>query len=144
MSDLLPPPRSTALTATGENAPAWRGHGDEGEPILEQVDLKELLATIRRRWKLVATVAIASVAAAWSTAKSQRARYQATATIRLVDTRRMMTNGIDNQTPQYGGIGMWADPIQSQLQVLDSRMVATEVVKQHPLGLRVIPKGIGA
>ena len=144
MSDLLPPPRSTALTATGDPSAPFRGQLEEGEPLLEQVDLKELLATIRRRWKLVGIVMLASVGAAWFIAKSQPPRYQATATIRLVDTRRMMTNGIDNQQPQYGGIGMWADPIQSQLQVLDSRMVATEVVKQHPLGLRVIPKGMGA
>lgn len=143
MSDLLPPPRISALTPQGESAPTWRHEPDDGEPVLEQVDLKELIATIRRRWKLVTMVTVASIGTAWYVAHSEPAKFQATATIRLVDTRRQMTNGIDNQAPVYGGMGMWADPIQSQMQVLDSRAVAAEVVKRHPLGLRVIPLGIG-
>ena len=56
------------------------------------------------------------------------------ATIRLQDTRKQMMNGIDQPQAVYGGIAMWADPILSQLQVLESRTVASEVVKQYPIG----------
>ena len=123
---------------------AWRPAADDGEPALEQVDLKELLATLRRRWKLVLAITLASVGTAWYLAKSQPARYVAVATIRLQDTHRQVTGGIDEPVGQgYVGTGYWSDPIQSQLQVLDSRAVATQVVLQHPLGLRVIPIGVG-
>src|SRR5664279_4876014 len=144
MSDLLPSPRGSTPSQLPDQAQAWRSLQTDGEPELEQVDFKELLATVRRRWKLVSFITLASVGAAFYLAKSEPARFQAMATIRLVDTRREMTNGIDQSQSMYGGIAMYADPILSQIQVLNSRAVATEVVKQHPLGLRVMPVGIGA
>src|SRR5664279_1805659 len=144
MSDLLPSPRGSTPSQLPDQAQAWRSLQTDGEPELEQVDFKELLATVRRRWKLVSLVTFASVGAAWYLAKSEPAHFQARATIRLADTRREMTNGIDQSPAMYGGIAMYADPILSQLQVLDSRAVATEVVKQYPLGLRVLPLRIGA
>ena len=144
MSELLPPPKENGSGNLPDQMQAWRSLQGEGEPELEQVDFKELLATVRRRWKLVLLVTLASVGAAWYLAMSEPAHFQAMATIRLADTRRQMTNGIDQTQTVYGGIAMFADPILSQIQVLDSRAVAMEVVKQHPLGLRVIPVGIGA
>jgi tyrosine-protein kinase Etk/Wzc len=144
MSDLLPPTRSSSNAPLPEHIPVWRPLPTETEPELENVDIKELLATIRRRWKLVSAITLASMLAAWVANKLQTPKYEAMATIRLEDTRKQMTNGIDQPQAVYGGIAMWADPILSQLQVLESRTVASEVVKQHPLGLRVKPVGIAA
>ena len=105
MSDLVPGarPPMAITTARAERRLAASGC-DDGEPALEQVDIKELLATLRRRWLVLVTITVASVGTAWYMAKSQAPRYQAVATIRLQDTHRQVTGGVDDpRGQQFGG-----------------------------------------
>jgi capsular exopolysaccharide synthesis family protein len=114
---------------------------DDAESTLEAVDLKEVLATLRRHLWLVITIAAASVGVAAYVAYTSRPYYRSQAVIRLEDNRKAMTGGLDE--PVKTTIpGSWTDPVQSQLQVLKSRSVAAGVVERQALGLRVEPIGI--
>jgi tyrosine-protein kinase Etk/Wzc len=62
--------------------------------------------------------------------------------IRFADNRRALAGDLDNVSTNLSG--SWTDPILSQIEVLKSRAVASEVVKREPLGLRVLPMGFPA
>jgi len=116
---------------------------DDGGVADEPIDLKESLRIIRRHVWLVAVItSLAMLYTAYHLHKDQR-QYRATATIRLVDTRRELTGNLANSTP-YQSMGAWTDPIESQMQVLRSRAVGEAVVDSQPLGTRIQVSGFPA
>ncbi|HEU4643194.1 MAG TPA: polysaccharide biosynthesis tyrosine autokinase [Gemmatimonadaceae bacterium] len=105
------------------------------------IDLREVFGVLRRHLRLVLGVSAAvTLLAGWVAFHSQRV-FQANAVIRIADTRGAMTAGLDNPIAN-NPMGMWTDPVLSQIQVLESRAVAAQVIERHPLGLRVITDGI--
>jgi tyrosine-protein kinase Etk/Wzc len=103
----------------------------------ETIDLREVLAVLRRRAALIAGVAVLTLAAAGFVVLRQVPQYRATAVIRLLDERQALAGGIGSGAVEEMVLGKTSDPLLSQLQVLRSRTVAGAVVDQ--LGLRLRP-----
>lgn len=102
----------------------------------DEVDLRELFLTLRRRWRTVlgVTAAIVGVAAFWLV--RQRPVYEAEATIRLKDERSAITGGIEERLPEEI-LGRQSDPLLSKMEVLKSATIIGTVVDR--LGLRAVP-----
>src|SRR5919202_5977694 len=126
MSEILPPPAGRQLPGSVAADPLLFRKGvadDAAESTLEAVDLKEVLATLRRHLWVVVAIALASAGVAAYVAYTARPVYRTEAVIRLEDNQRAMTSGLDE--PVKTTIPRsWTDPLQSQLQVLKSRSVA--------------------
>ncbi len=98
-----------------------------GHPSLrrEQVHLEDYWRVVRRRWWLIAlTTGVAIVGAVWTASRSPQL-YQALATLQVGDPR--------GRTGQIGDIDvspnlLWTDPIESELQQLTTKAVASYVV----------------
>ncbi|HEX6534562.1 MAG TPA: Wzz/FepE/Etk N-terminal domain-containing protein, partial [Gemmatimonadaceae bacterium] len=117
-----------------------RATANAGEDV---IDLREVFAVLRRHLVLVAGVAgVVTLLAGWLAFRA-RPVYQANAVIRIADTRSAMTAGLDNPIADKT-LGMWTDPVLSQIQVLESRAVAAQVMERHPLGIRISTLGIPA
>lgn len=144
MSDLLPSgtPHQPAL-APSSGAAASVAHGDDGEAG-ESIDLKESLGTLRRHLWLVVAITLLSVGFTYYRVKRAGREYQATAVIRLVDTRRQLAGDLDNNNQSMSMGGYFTDPIASEIEVLRSRAVASAVVDSQALGLRVLATGFPA
>jgi len=109
----------------------------------DAIDLKEAVGILRRNiWLIAAFVGITTLYTAYKLHKEER-QYQATATIRLVDTPKELAGDLANNTPLQP-MGAWTDPIESQMQVLRSRAVGEAVVDTQPLGTRILVKGFPA
>ncbi len=110
----------------------------EGYPEVRESELgiSHYLGVLRRQiWIVLGAVAVCLGAAVWVVA-SAPPRYTADAVVRLADARRAMTGG------QEGGayeqvLGRETDVLLSQIQVMMSRQVASDVV--HREGLRFVP-----
>ena len=70
--------------------------------------------------------------------------YLASASVRIADARRALSGGIADAPRDNIGCSYSVDPVLSQIQVLKSREVAAEAVRQQPLGLIVYPVGFPA
>jgi len=102
----------------------------------DSIDLRQLLAILRRRiWLVLAITAVALGATAFVVLRQPPA-YRAKAVIRIHDERQVVAGGIGGAAVDQA-LGRSADLIQSQLQVLRSRTVAAKVVDE--LGLRLRP-----
>lgn len=121
-----------SLSAHGPIDPGDSPSGDDA------IDLRESFRALRRHLGLIVLVAGAIAGATWYFAHRTYPIYQSDAVIRIVDNRRAMTAGIDNQSAEAQVLGRTVDPILSQIQVLESRAVAAEVVRRHPFGLRLV------
>src|SRR5919206_3324833 len=98
MSEILPPPAGRQLPGSVASDPLLFRKGvadDAAESTLEAVDLKEVLATLRRHLWLVITIAAASLGVAAYVAYTSRPYYRSQAVIRLEDNRKAMTGGLD-------------------------------------------------
>ncbi len=102
----------------------------------EFVGVREYFAMVRRHWWVVVVVAVAAVAYSASKATKEKPRYRASATVRLVDARRAMAGDMAGRQGDMG-FSYQADPIESQIQVLQSGAVA--VVAAELKGLRLHP-----
>lgn len=92
---------------------------------------------VRRHWWLVLLVLIASVAYTANKAMKERPMYRAASTVRLVDSRRAVGGDVTGRNAMDGIYGFQSDPIESQIQVLQSGAVADVAVDLK--GLRLIP-----
>jgi polysaccharide biosynthesis transport protein len=111
--------------------------GVQREPPLfvQGVPLKELFGVIRRHiWLVLAIVLLALVSVAWRKSL-QVPTYRATALVRLADSRRAMTAGIESES-QEEVIGRYTDEILSQIEVLQGRTVLGVAVDRA--GLRLL------
>jgi tyrosine-protein kinase Etk/Wzc len=106
------------------------------EQIAESAGVKEYLAIVRRQlWIVLAIVAVCLGATSWFVL-SAPPRYMANAVVRLADARRAMTgNGEGSAYEQV--LGRETDVLLSQVQVLQSRQIATDAVERE--GLRLVP-----
>jgi len=98
------------------------------------VRLDELVAMLRRHLWLVVGVAAAAVVAAGLVAHVTGPVYRAVAVIRLSDPRRALTGGVVEDPARADD--RFADPVLSQVELLESRTVAGAVVDSMPM-LRV-------
>jgi tyrosine-protein kinase Etk/Wzc len=117
---------------------AGRPYAAEGYPEArtEVIGFRHYLGIIRRQLPLVlASIAVFTGAAAFVVFRAPP-RYMAEAVVRLADTRRAMTGG--QEADAYSEVlGRDADVLLSQIQVMMSRQVATDVVERE--GLRFVP-----
>ena len=105
-------------------------------PSPDTIDLRELIAVLRRHARLLFACTLGAVAGAAVLVIFQRPEYRATATIRLKNERQVLTGTIE--TPGLDQmLGKTVDPLLSQLEVMRSRTVAGEVVRRT--GLRLVP-----
>jgi len=109
----------------------------------DSVDLKESLNVLRRHvWIVAIITGLATLYTTYRLHREQR-QYEATATIRLVDTQRELAGNLANNTP-FQPIGAWTDPIESEMQVLRSHAVGQAVVDSQALGTRILVSGFPA
>jgi polysaccharide biosynthesis transport protein len=106
---------------------------------MDGTELKGLLRTLRRNWKLIATVTAAVFSLAAYLAFSAVPMYQAQAVIRLADVRRSFTGGFDDYSTQPP-LGRTTNLITSELEVLQGRAVLGEVVDREALRLLIAPR----
>jgi capsular exopolysaccharide synthesis family protein len=116
------------------------GRADRGpEPVyveVEGIELREVVAVLRRHAWLVLGIAAATVGLSLFLVLNEEPQYRATSAIRLQDERGAMTRGLQG-TGMQQALGRTEDALLSQVQVLRSRRVAGAVVDR--LGLRVSP-----
>ncbi|HEV3049730.1 MAG TPA: Wzz/FepE/Etk N-terminal domain-containing protein, partial [Longimicrobium sp.] len=123
----LVPPENDGLTPLPADAP-----GD----YPDTVDLREVLSVLRRHLALIAVIALLVTGAAAYVVLSQPAEYRASALLRLKDVRGAMTAGLDDAGLKGLLMGRTTDPLLSEIEVLKSRAVATEVVDGGTIRLR--------
>jgi len=110
----------------------------EGYPEIagESTGIKDYLALVRRQlWVVLSIVAVCLGLTAWVVLRAPD-RYMATAVVRLADTRRAMTGNAEGGSYEQV-LGREADVLLSQVQVLQSRQIASDAVDRA--GLRLIP-----
>lgn len=149
MSSLLPPgathaPHSpTSYHPTPSIAPSSMAPSGDDPGEEDILNLRAVVGVLRRNWRLVLGITVVVGGIAGLVAYRAKPVFRASAVIRIANTRQSLTAGLDN--PVMDKIaGTLTDPVLSQIQVLQSRGVAEEVARRHPLGLRVIPDGISA
>lgn len=130
-----------APRAGGRDERRWRAEADEPEPSLAPLDLRQVLAMLRRRVWLVLGVTAAAVAGAWAYAKIAAPVYQATAVVQLTDERRELTGRLGDQD-QSAPSSPSTDPVLSEVAVLTSRNVVGNVIDSMPT-LRLRTQGFG-
>lgn len=136
------PPRRDPRDAAPE---AFRPEDFDAPPEDGSFDPRLLLATVRRRIRLVVAVALAVLALVAMWVLREPPVYRASAFIRLKDVRGALTGEMGSAALLQGLFGPQTDPVLSELQPLTSRAVAREVVEREGLRLEVaagdLPRG---
>src|SRR5215212_6351850 len=96
---------------------------------------REYLAIVRRHWVLFGSIVSTVLAITVYFVLTAPPQFRATSVIRLADARRAMTGSAGSEVSDV--IGRETDVILSQIQVLQSRQLAREVVMRE--GLRLSP-----
>src|SRR3954471_25002932 len=112
-----------------------------GAPESTLKTVLEFLGLLRRHILLLLLFAAAVVGMMWYMMRGDVTLYRASAVIRLQDKSRDVPGSF------RGGMGNtslrpFTDPVLSQIQVLQSRLVAREVAQSAGLRLRVITNGV--
>lgn len=109
----------------------------DGRPktATESVGVREYLAMVRRHWWVVILTLILSVAYTVNSAMKERPRYASQSTVRLVDSKRAIAGDMAQSTPSES-FSYSSDPIESQIQILQSEAVASVAVDLK--GLRLV------
>ena len=110
---------------------AWQMNGQSEGQHGDMTSLRQILAVVRRRYRLVVLLTLVGVALGAYLGARTPASYRAVATIRLAGERRSLTADID-PTPE---LGRSADPLASLAQLVRSKSVLGAVVDS--LGLRL-------
>jgi capsular exopolysaccharide synthesis family protein len=83
-------------------------------------------------------VTLASIAYTLNSVRTEKPQYRSRATVRLVDESRALAGDVVGSTPSAEmPFSPTSDPIQSQIQILQSEAVASQAVETK--GLRVVP-----
>ncbi len=140
----LPPPHYELTTRLTEprhstNGAAARA-GDEMGPPAATTNVRFFLSMLRRHlWVAIGVTVITTALLGW-VLYSAPPEYRAKAVIRLNDTRQALTGGIVGPQSDLGAAELKTDLVLSQVQVLLSRAVVSQVVDEgHAAGLRVRP-----
>lgn len=123
----------------GNGAAAWAPVADPAPPL----SVREVLGVVRRHIWLVAVLVLAGGGIAGYVAYTSKVGYRATAVIRLLDARRLLSGDLaDGPAPSLQARSV--DPLLSHLEVLHSRALAETVVDSLPvLRLRALGFPIG-
>ncbi|HEX8391879.1 MAG TPA: polysaccharide biosynthesis tyrosine autokinase [Longimicrobium sp.] len=138
MSDIVPRqdrpyPEAAAATPVLRGTPVL-----DSDPVSEGIPLGEYLAALRRyAWLIAATVALSLGFAAYRISR-ELPRYAASSSVQLVNPRQQLAPAAAAQGASQDVPGWYTDPVLSQIQVLRSRAVASEVVDS--LGMRLQPR----
>jgi capsular exopolysaccharide synthesis family protein len=110
--------------------PSMQADG-EGAPL----DVMRLLNDLRRRWWLIAICTVAMGAAAWYHTRRAPRVFSAKAVVQLVDRRDALAGDLvrGGATARTSA----AFSMLSQVEIIRSGGVASQVIKSEPLGLRV-------
>src|SRR4029077_406342 len=137
MTDYLPPTQPTSLPPQVRTAPSL-GRSPIEEPNLAPLDLRMVLATLRRRWVMILLGAALAAGVVQYLAYRRVPVYRATAVIRLADARRAVAGALGGGDPREALAGRVVDPLLSLIETMTSRRVAGTVVDSVPvLRLRV-------
>lgn len=109
--------------------PAFEHHGGG-----ETISLSHLVGVLRRRWRVIALMAVIGAAAGTLLAVKEPPTFQANALIRLAGERRQLTGDMESPEPE---LGRSADPMLSLVELIRSRSVIGPVVDS--LGLQLVP-----
>ena len=139
MSDSQLPQRWSAPPAVP--ALTIRENGSPNEPESTLKSVLQLVALLRRHWLLVLVVTAASVGVLLYRIRNEPHVYRATATIRLEDKAREISNGV-GRSPTPQSYWMRSDPVLTQIEVLQSQAVAESVAEKEGLRLRALPRGL--
>ena len=101
----------------------------------DTIDLREVVSVLRRHASLVTSIVVICTAVAAFLAYTEPPAYRASAVVRLRDERQALT-GPMGATAVEQMLGKSADPLLSELEVLKSRTLLSEVVDR--LGLRLL------
>lgn len=129
------PPRKDSPSAS-RPIPS-RSRGTDAEVL----NLRELLAVVRRNWWVVLASAglIAGLAAYF--AFTAPASFRAKGVIKLANSRRAMAGSLSADNAD-AAVGLYSDPLKSQIEILTSRTVAAAVVDSEPRLLRLRVSGV--
>ena len=134
MSDIVP------FNNRGLPAPHEPGYGrvPEGYPDgqTESAGVKEYLAIVRRHLGIVLSIVAVCLAGTGYLVWRTPPRFMANAVVRLADARRAMT-GSGEASAYEQVLGRETDVLLSQVQVVQSRQIATDAVERG--GLRLLP-----
>lgn len=103
------------------------------------VTLREVIGALRRHWPLILLAVLVGAAAATVYVRRKPPQFRATAVIRLIDRSQAMSGGLAAAPMPIARGG--ADPLLSQLQVLQSRTTAEAVVRNSGFRLRHASNG---
>lgn len=123
---------------------ASRGDGNghlEAPPARGIAGLRDVLAVARRAWLVLLVGTILGGMAAGVVAYRDEPRYRATAVLRLADARHALVGGMDAPTSE---VGRMTNPLLSQIQILRSRGVISQVVDAEGLRLHPYFRGFAA
>lgn len=127
MPDIIPAPGGGSTPELyGPIGPPHRPQADAD--AAEAVDLREVLAVLRRHARLILGVTLLIFAGAAYLVYTQQPQYLARAVIRLQDQRQALTGGIQGTAAVEQVLGKKNDPLLSQIQIMRSRGAAGAVV----------------
>lgn len=109
------------------------GFGGEPSALGGANPLRQYFTVFVRYWWIIVLTTALAVAYQWYHTRNDRAMFQASSAIRLSD---QAANVSGNLLPDYSsGFGGYTDPILTQVQVIQSRIIAERVVDS--LGLQL-------
>jgi hypothetical protein len=111
------------------------------DATLAPLDLRRILAIMRRNLVFIGLVTAAVTALAVTFAKLRSHDYTATAVIRLRDARNQISGGLADASADNGLGGTQVSPLLSLVELLSSRSMAGTVIDSLPL-LRLDAEGM--
>ncbi len=138
MSEPTAAPRPQPRITPSKPAPQTRTASAAAAPD-DALNLRELVSVVRRNWWVVLASAGLATSLAGYFAYTAPPKFRAKAVIKLANSRQAMAGNLSNENSQTS-VGLYSDPLRSQMQVLTSRKVAAAVVDSEPslLRLRVV------
>lgn len=122
----LPPERRRPENGTAELG-VYRPPVSLDEPPGNPMNLREILGSFRRHWRLILVMTVVTTGVAGYMVMTQRVEYSSASVLRLKDAQRALTGNLA-ASPTQGFAGRAVDPVQSQIEILTSRSVAAQVV----------------
>ena len=129
MPHYLPPSNRRGIPGAYSAPPARRepDRSLDDEATLAPMDLRQALVMLRQRIWLIFGITLAFGGLATWFALTSAPQFEATATVRLTDSRRQLTGGLVDATPTTP-LRPSSDPVLSEVAVLMSREVVGQVV----------------
>ncbi|MBA2244398.1 MAG: polysaccharide biosynthesis tyrosine autokinase [Gemmatimonadetes bacterium] len=127
-------PESVPPALPAPSLPPLHSFDQSGSRAAGDLALRDIVAALRRRYRLVLAVAVFTTAAAAFLALNEAPTFTASAVIQVSETRRVLATGIELPTATDDRL---TSPFLSQIALLRSRTLAGTVVDSA--GLRLVP-----